>query len=540
VGSSFLSGRRLRDAPPTPARLLVLAACGVLLVVTVSARAAPTVGPRWLPPLDVSTPGTDALVPVVAVDPRGDAMAVWAQSMNKHWTVLAAKRTASRPWSPPRAISSDTNDAASPQVATDAAGNAVAVWQWFDGQNSIIQSAAYDIRKARWSGPTNLSLSGRDSVAPRLAVDDKGDAVAVWTTLSFAGWTVEAATRSAGGAWEKASDIITPVAGTASPTVAIDASGDVVVVWAATTGTAWVVQASYRPSGGSWSAPADLSEPDRTESITPQVAIDQDGQAEVVWSGSSGGNPVIEQSARSAGGAWATARVISPAGVASVAPLISIGPSGDAAVVWTSSGKFGLVVTAAYRRKGGDWGPAVSVSGASSGPLSPSVAVDGHGNVVVAWTRATAGRSLVQAASRTAASGTWTKPTSLSRAGADALTPNVALGPSGDGVLVWSRFSALGFVVQAVGYDRSGPDLTRVVVPGKGVVGGRLGFAVTARDIWSGIASVRWSFGDGTVAQGKSAFHSYSRAGRFTVRVTATDASGHSTTARRFVSIAGG
>ncbi len=532
---SSTTGRVHRRAIPTRAGLIVLAA-GIVVAAAAAASAA-SPGPRWLPAVDVSTPGSDALVPVVALDGRGDAVVVWAQSFDSHWAVMAAKRTAGRPWSPPRAISSTTSDAASPQVATDADGDAVAVWQWFDGQHSIIQSADYDFRKGRWSKPANLSQGGRDSVAPRLAVDAAGDAVAVWTTLSFVGWTVEGTIRPAGGAWEKAADIITPVVGTASPDVAVDASGNAVAVWAATTGTAWVVQASYHPAGGSWAVAANLSQPDRTESITPQVAIEPTGEADVVWSGSSGGTPAIEQSVRSPSGAWAAPRVLSPAGAAGVAPLIAVGDRGDAAVVWTSSGKAGLAVTAVFRPEGGDWGAPVNISGRSSGPLSPSVAVDARGNVLAAWTRATGARSLVQGASRSASSGRWTKAANLSAAGADALTPDVALTPRGDGALVWSRFSAAGFVVQAVGYDANGPDLTGVTAPRAGAVGARLGFSVLARDVWSAIQTVRWSFGDGTVAEGKRVVHAYSRPGRFTVRVTVTDASGHATTARRPVTI---
>ena len=259
----------------TPARLLVLAAGVALLVVTAASAATPPA--RWLQPVEVSTPGTDALVPVVAVDDRGNAMAVWAQSTNNHWTVMAAKRTAGRPWSPPRAISSNTQDAAAPQVAVDAAGNAVAVWQWFDGKNSIIQSAAYDTRRGGRGRP-GQPLARADTIpsAPRLAVDALGNAVAVWTTLSLAGWTVEATVRSSDGSWEKATDVIAP-AGRHGLTGCRDRSfrghrrglgcddGDGL-------GRSGVLPAGRRLV----ELYRRLSQPDRTESNTPQVAIEAD------------------------------------------------------------------------------------------------------------------------------------------------------------------------------------------------------------------------------------------------------------------------
>src|SRR5215469_10458644 len=43
------------------------------------------------------------------------------------------------------------------------------------------------------------------------------------------------------------------------PDVAVDSSGDTVVVWAQAVGSDWTVQSVYRPAGGSWSKPLPLS-----------------------------------------------------------------------------------------------------------------------------------------------------------------------------------------------------------------------------------------------------------------------------------------
>ncbi len=539
MGCSSKRGRAPRGAAWILAKALALAA--LLVLVGSLGAAAPRAAPSWLVPFDISTSGTDALVPVVAMDPRGNLMAVWAQAVNSHWTVLAAKRNAGRPWSRPRAISSATNDAASPQLVIDGQGNAVAVWQWFNSENAVVQAATFDGKKSRWSSPINLSPPGRDSVAPRLAINDHGAAVALWTSLTLDGWTIQATSRPAGGIWEKAADLVGPMAGTASPDIAIDPSGNAVAAWASTTGTAWNVEAAYRPSGAAWSSTVDLSEPDRTGPIAPQVEIDPNGDAEVVWSQAGGQGSAIELSTRSATrGTWTVPRIISPSSAVAVAPLIVTDRRGDAAVVWTTSSKLGLSMTAVFRRAGAGWGKAVTLSGGSSGPLAPSIALDGNGNAVAVWTRSTGGHSLVQAASRSAFTGAWTLSGTLSQPGADALTPEVTLGSTGDGAIVWSRFTAKGFVVQGVGYDNTGPDLAKLNVPPDGNVGERLTFSVVPADVWSGIKSVRWSFGDGSTIDGKTAVHVYVRSGRFTVRVTATDTKGHATTSRRVVTITAG
>ena len=53
-------------------------------------------------------------------------------------------------------------------------------------------------------------------------------------------------------------------------------------------------------------------------------------------------------------------------------------------------------------------------------------------------------------------------------------------------------------------------------------------FSAEAADNRSGIASIRWDFGDGNSATGAKVKHAYKRAGTFLVRVTATDGAGNS------------
>ena len=86
-----------------------------------------------------------------------------------------------------------------PQIASDADGDAVAVWPRSDGSNYRVQ--ARTISAAGVLGPTRtLSAAGQDA-SPPVASDADGDAVAVWYR---AGYTlehraIEARTISAAG-----------------------------------------------------------------------------------------------------------------------------------------------------------------------------------------------------------------------------------------------------------------------------------------------------------------------------------------------------
>ncbi len=103
--------------------------------------------------------------------------------------------------------------------------------------------------------------------------------------LAGPAWAVATSTRRRGGDWSEPVDL-TPASEQAwVPRVAVDDDGDAVAVW-----TNWrpdpatmLVRAAVRPSGGSWSEPVDLSL-EGGWSYSPQVAVDADGSATVVWS----------------------------------------------------------------------------------------------------------------------------------------------------------------------------------------------------------------------------------------------------------------
>jgi len=169
--------------------------------------------------------------------------------------------------------------------------------------------------------------------------------------------------------------------------------------------------------------------------------------------------------------------------------------------------------------------------------MAPEIALDAKGDAVAVWNRTVSGSSRVQGASLPAGGGAWTAPRTLSTVGGDAVTPQVALDGPGDGTVAWARFDGQSFVVQGAGFDASAPVLDQLSMPTTGVVGKRLTFAVTPKDVWSAVRTVRWSFGDGAVGTGKLTGHTYRRPGRYAAQVTVTDSIGHARTVRRWVTI---
>jgi hypothetical protein len=92
-----------------------------------------------------------------------------------------------------------------------------------------------------------------------------------------------------------------------------------------------------------------------------------------------------------------------------------------------------------------------------------------------------------------------------------------------------------GTAIQAADYDAA-PALFGVKAPASGVAGKPLSFSAVGADLWSPV-TLGWDFGDGKKAGGSAAGHAYAAAGNYTVTVTARDAVGNVTSAKKVVHV---
>ena len=286
----------------------------------------------WSTPETLSEAGQNAYSPQIAVDRSGNATAIWTRSDGSHNRVQAAVRPAGGVWGTPETLSAADQDAHYPQVAVAGSGNAIVVWERYEGSNehepgTSAYRAQASVRSAStgtWSTPETLS-DERDIYAhPRegasqVAIDEDGNATVVWYlrdgTLDLPGGTrsvsrhkVQAVVRKAfvadrsSGVWGPVETLSAANQSARSPQVAVDGDGNATVVWSTTepideNGTVGWVQAAVRPLGGAWGAPVDVSEarqydPDEpwvhVSTQYPQIAVNGSGNAVAVWKHISG------------------------------------------------------------------------------------------------------------------------------------------------------------------------------------------------------------------------------------------------------------
>jgi PKD repeat protein len=137
-------------------------------------------------------------------------------------------------WTAPQVISVPGESVDQPQVAMDAAGNAVAVWRHTSGPATVqAVSRAADDPWAGWGAPQNLLVNGFSVANPQVSMNAAGDAGVVWE--QGAGSAVQGAVRPASAGpsapFPAARELASGATAEANPSVAVDPAGNAVAAW---------------------------------------------------------------------------------------------------------------------------------------------------------------------------------------------------------------------------------------------------------------------------------------------------------------------
>jgi hypothetical protein len=213
-----------------------------LLVLPATAGAAV----QWISPRTISDAGRNAFNPQVVVDGSGNAVAVWIRSDGTNDRVQAAIRPAGGEFAAATFISDAGQNAFSPQVAVDPAGNATAVWYRSDGSVFRIQ-AAFRPAGGSFGSATTISDSGQGAFDPQVSMNSTGDAVAVWVRSDGTKNRIQSSTRPAStGVWDPAETISEAGQDATEPQVAAMANNSAVAVWTRFDGAVLRIQANFR------------------------------------------------------------------------------------------------------------------------------------------------------------------------------------------------------------------------------------------------------------------------------------------------------
>ncbi len=251
----------------------------------------------WDVPVRLAGPGYFAL-PDVAVDPFGNAFFLVARILYPRAEFQVVRYAPASGTMTTTTLSSQALVTNSWGVAADATGNAMVVW----GEVTGIHAARYDHASATWGSPVRISVEG--GFHPQLAIDGLNHVTAVWLRgqpPEDPPYVIQAARfDSLSLTWSPANDLSEPNNGFAGLiSVAADAVGNVTALWTRFNGTHSIAQAArFVKAAGTWSSVTDLSAPE-VDAYDPIVAADPAGNVVGLWHHCTGEDgPCIAQTTR--------------------------------------------------------------------------------------------------------------------------------------------------------------------------------------------------------------------------------------------------
>ncbi len=318
-------------------------------------------------------PGVEIDSPAVLTDATGMTTLVWTEGPPAEAHLFARRRDPmDGTWSPAvRVDPMAPEGVGSPQLAADADGHVVVVWQQTWGSYQTIRAAWFD-ETLGWSGPSIVAQeTGWFNVQPRVAVAPEGGAVVAWQRTDNAGtfevWAARSDPQDSG--WLPSERLDTVGTGPIEGLDVAIGGGEVVAMWSAFGGGRFDLWAS---------PPATVI---REGSGEPQLALDADGNGVAVWYYAA---QVEAATYDGAGfGAPITLTEMGNGGTVAIAPRGQVIQGGYGAVTWSEGDRVRL------RRFDEDrmWSEPEAID--ASGAGFPALAFNPEGEGLVAWQETT-------------------------------------------------------------------------------------------------------------------------------------------------------
>ncbi len=323
-----------------------------------------------------------------------------------------------------------------PYISGDSRGNVIAVWvEVIEGKDRI--ATAFHKKAEGWSPTGYLSGSGYHAADPKVSCNSDGRAVVIWTNRLTDQLEAAVSANIFSSRWSAPRVLSKAGASPTSYSVAISPStGSAFAVWIENSREGTTVQAANLFSAHSTNQM--LTSSDKTRAFFwPTVSVNGFNQAVAVWAVESQAMDKCSlEAAVFDGERWDHLQQIAVGSFAYLSPTVKVDDSGGATALWQMQDGVGVIQAASFSFSSLSWSwpETLSLPGVESS--SPSLALNRYGDAYAAW----AVPKGVEAAFRPF-NGFWGTPEAV--ADGEAASLNIAMNDSLDAMLVWQSNHSL-------------------------------------------------------------------------------------------------
>jgi len=339
--------------------------------------------------------------------------------------------------------------------ALNASGNAFV--SWVQQNAGVFQIVVSFFNGTSWSTPQVVSgAQDIDTFAP-VAYNDAGQAIVTWAQ----GGDVYASVYN-GSSWS-GPVTVTSTSNNYSTVSSLNNNGNVLLIWVQYVSPYdQVYYATYDFQTDIWSSPAALTT-SMENHYNATAALNNSNQGVAVWQESSSNNSVVASIYN--GSTWGTTTLISSnMPTTSQFPALALNDSGEAVVVWQFVPSSGNSSTQAIIYNSGSWGALETISDSNNSTNATSVAINNLGNAIAVWNQdytinTHSANHSAHASTYNGSSWLSVSPTDTTIVFTPEVAPNtvndsyysssVAMNNSGDAVVAWYLYDGTNYYVQA-------------------------------------------------------------------------------------------
>ncbi len=294
--------------------------------------------------------------------------------------------------------------------------------------------------QAQWESTTRLTWTSGDSSEPSLAVDSSGGVHLVWYDDTPGNPEIfYKKTPDGGGTWVANKRLTYNSNSSLSPDISADSSNRLHVVWTDNTYGGFDIYYKRSTDGGAiWSAKKRLSF-DSNPSWTPVVAAGPANNIHVVWTDYAPGNYEIYYKKSPDGGAtWSASQRLTWTSGDNQSPSLTVDPSGHIYVAWCDMNPGNFDVYYKKSTNGGTtWAASKRLTWNSGESMSPAIIADGSGYLHLVWSDSTLGNPEIHYRQSTNGGASWAPSRRLTSNSGHSLSPGISVDTNGYLHLVW-------------------------------------------------------------------------------------------------------
>jgi len=351
-----------------------------------------------------------ANAPLIVADDSGNAIAMWEQfdALPQQYGVWTNRYTAGKGWGTPKRINDYVGQAAQLALAINGRGEAIAVWAQYsvsdpDNPSAPFHSSLWSNRfqpGKGWGKSVQIQDASTYALAPKAAIDAQGNAVVVWhqqnAALDITNVYGTRYSKQDGWAAARLLQADAAMQGT-DPQVAMADDGDAMIAWGQTDRTTFLSNiASLRYSArGGWSAPDNVPGTDGAGVVA--LGIDGRGNAIAAWTrmDPSTSQDNVFASRYGVKHGWDVPEMLQPGTDVNGGQLrLAMNGSGQAIALWKEavysySGDFTYEMHANRYVPGKGWQGSQLVGATAVSPdtggSNPQIGMDEAGNAMAVW-----------------------------------------------------------------------------------------------------------------------------------------------------------